>query len=73
MEAILRLVYVSLLCCILQKRTYLRYCPDQGVWIHLRYFKEGGIDDEQNSATRVRLQLRNFIEYGVTQVEVKLA
>jgi hypothetical protein len=55
-------------------RTYLRYCPDQGVWIHLRYFKEGGIDDEQNSATLVRLQLRNCIEYGIAQVEkVKLA
>jgi hypothetical protein len=35
--------------------------------------RRGGIDDEQNSATLVRLQLRNFIEYGVTQVEVKLA
>jgi hypothetical protein len=27
--------------------TYLRYCPDQGVWIHLRYFKEWGIDDDK--------------------------
>jgi hypothetical protein len=28
-------------------RTYLRYCPDQGVWIHLRYFKEKGSDYDE--------------------------